>query len=128
VASTSEREGSSGDRAGPEPGFLDARSTADAAGGLRPLLIRSAAPSALGIEPGVLAAFAAKLGPLAIVDLETTGLSVEEGAELLELGALLVEPGREDVVTLTSLVRPRAPLPRAVARLTGLSDASAGST
>jgi ATP-dependent DNA helicase DinG len=123
VASTSEREGSSGDRAGPEPGFLDARSTADAAGGLRPLLIRSAAPSALGIEPGVLAAFAAKLGPLAIVDLETTGLSVEEGAELLELGALLVEPGREDVVTLTSLVRPRAPLPRAVARLTGLSDA-----
>jgi ATP-dependent DNA helicase DinG len=109
--------------AGPEPGGHASLRTADAAGGLRPLLIRSAAPSALGIAPGLLAAFAAKLGPLAIVDLETTGLAIEEGAEILEVGALLVEPGREEVVTLASLVRPKAPLPRAVARLTGLSDA-----
>jgi ATP-dependent DNA helicase DinG len=87
------------------------------------LLIRSAAPSALGIEPGVLARLADRLGPLAIVDLETTGLAVEEGAELLEVGAVLVEPGREELVTLAALVRPNAPLPRAVARLTGLSDA-----
>jgi len=71
----------------------------------------------------VLAGLAARLGPLAIVDLETTGLAIEEGAEILEIGALLVEPGREDLATLSALVRPTTPLPRAVARLTGLSDA-----
>src|SRR5262245_34859357 len=82
-----------------------------------------ALPEALGIAPGVLAALAARLGPLAIVDLATTGLAVEEGAELLEFGALLVEPGQEALVTLQTLLRPGARLPRAVARLTGLSDA-----
>jgi ATP-dependent DNA helicase DinG len=80
-------------------------------------------PVALGIVPGVLAAFARRLGPLAIVDLETTGLAIEEGAEILEFGALLVEPGREELVALQTLLRPAAKLPRAVARLTGLSDA-----
>jgi ATP-dependent DNA helicase DinG len=80
-------------------------------------------PEALGIAPGVLAAFAQQLGPLAVVDLETTGLSADEGAEILEFGALLVEPGREEVATLATLLRPKGPLPRAVARLTGLSDA-----
>jgi ATP-dependent DNA helicase DinG len=82
-----------------------------------------ALPEALGIVPGVLAAFAARLGPLAIVDLETTGLAIEEGAEILEFGALLVDPGREEVATLQTLLRPGAKLPRAVARLTGLTDA-----
>jgi ATP-dependent DNA helicase DinG len=82
-----------------------------------------ALPEALGIVPGVLAGFAARLGPLAIVDLETTGLAIEEGAEILEFGALLVEPGREELVTLQTLLRPTTRLPRAVARLTGLSDA-----
>jgi ATP-dependent DNA helicase DinG len=71
----------------------------------------------------VLARFAARLGPLAIVDLETTGLSVDEGAELLEFGAVLVDPGREEVTTLAALLRPAGKLPRAVARLTGLADA-----
>jgi len=80
-------------------------------------------PAALGIAPGVLAAFAQRLGPLAVVDLETTGLSADEGAEILEFGALLIEPGREEAVTLSTLLRPTGPLPRAVARLTGLSDA-----
>jgi ATP-dependent DNA helicase DinG len=82
-----------------------------------------ATPESLGIAPGVLARFAARLGPLAIVDLETTGLAVEAGAELLEFGALLVDPGEERVVTLASLVKPRGAVPRPVKRLTGLSDA-----
>ena len=34
-----------------------------------------------------------ELGPLAIVDLETTGLAADDGAEILEFGALLVDPG-----------------------------------
>ena len=80
-------------------------------------------PAALGIAPGVLARFAARLGPLAIVDLETTGLAIEEGAEILELGALLVQPGEERVITLASLVKPRGAVPRPVKRLTGLEDA-----
>ena len=82
-----------------------------------------ATPSALGIEPGVLARFAARLGPLAIVDLETTGLAVEAGAELLEFGAVLVDPGEERVITLASLVKPRGAVPRPVKRLTGIDDA-----
>jgi ATP-dependent DNA helicase DinG len=82
-----------------------------------------ALPAALGIAPGVLAAFAARLGALAVVDLETTGLALEEGAEILEFGAVLVEPGREEVTTLATLLRPKGALPRAVARLTGLADA-----
>jgi ATP-dependent DNA helicase DinG len=82
-----------------------------------------ATPESFGIAPGVLARFAARLGPLAIVDLETTGLAVEAGAELLEFGALLVDPGEERVVTLASLVKPCGAVPRPVKRLTGLSDA-----
>ncbi len=70
----------------------------------------------------MLSRFAARLGPLAIVDLETTGLSADEGAELLEFGALLVDPGSEALATLGTLLRPSARLPRAVARLTGLAD------
>jgi ATP-dependent DNA helicase DinG len=80
-------------------------------------------PAALGIEPGALARFAARLGPLAIVDLETTGLALQEGAELLEFGAVLVDPGEERVITVASLVKPRGAVPRPVKRLTGLDDA-----
>jgi ATP-dependent DNA helicase DinG len=82
-----------------------------------------ATPEALGIAPGVLARFAARLGPLAIVDLETTGLAIAEGAELLEFGAVLVDPGVERVITVASLVQPRGAVPRPVKRLTGLEDA-----
>jgi len=56
------------------------------------------------------------------VDLETTGLSGEPGAEILEFGALLLDPGRSRVATAECLVRPGEPLPRAVQRLTGLTD------
>ena len=88
-----------------------------------PRLVRiEATPSALGIAPGALARFAARLGPLAIVDLETTGLAVQDGAELLEFGAVLVDPGEERVITLASLVKPRGAVPRPVKRLTGIED------
>jgi len=59
-----------------------------------------------------------------VVDLETTGLSNDPGAELLEFGALLLEPGADSVTSLESLIRPRGELPRAVQRLTGLTDAA----
>ena len=68
------------------------------------------------------------MGPLAIVDLETTGLSAERGAEILEFGAVLVDRDTERVTTLHSLVRPRGRIPLAVRRLTGLSDADVASS
>jgi ATP-dependent DNA helicase DinG len=80
-------------------------------------------PEALGVAGDVLARFVASTGPLAIVDLETTGLQEDPEAELLEFGAVLVDPGAERLRTVHLLVRPRRPLPRAIARITGLSDA-----
>ena len=64
----------------------------------------------------------ARLGPLAVVDLETTGLPEDSEAEILEFGAVLLDPGRDALVTAHSLVRPSRPLPRAVELLTGLCD------
>jgi ATP-dependent DNA helicase DinG len=80
-------------------------------------------PYALGLAGDVLARFVASVGPLAIVDLETTGLQDDPDAEILEFGAVLVDPGAVRVRTVHLLVRPRLPLPRAIARITGLSDA-----
>ncbi len=79
-------------------------------------------PGALGLDAEVLAGFAAWLGPFAVVDLETTGLASDGDAEILEFGALLVDPDLPHVVTLRTLLRPRGALPRAVKRLTGLCD------
>ncbi len=54
------------------------------------------------------------------VDLETTGLDPARD-EVIELGALFVEDGQV-VRRISRLFRPRAPLPLAIRRLTGLSD------
>jgi len=72
----------------------------------------------------VLQEFLEETGPLAVVDLETTGLSEDAGAEILEFGAVLLDPGSQTLVALRSLVRPRGPLPLAVQRLTGLTPAA----
>jgi ATP-dependent DNA helicase DinG len=54
--------------------------------------------------------------------LETTGLSDDPDAEILEFGAVLVDPGSESVITVEVLLRPRGTLPKAIKRLTGLHD------
>ncbi len=79
----------------------------------------------LRIEPGVLERFASQVGPVAVVDLETTGLSPADGAEILEFGILLVDPDAETMTTLSSLVCPSQAIPRAVKRLTGIEDREA---
>ncbi len=89
--------------------------------------VRAEPAEALGLDPGVLAEFCATHGPVAFVDLETTGLSDDPDAEILEIGVVGVEPGDATVRVASSLARPRGPLPRAVARLTGLSDADVAS-
>ncbi|MCH7892448.1 MAG: PAS domain S-box protein, partial [Gemmatimonadetes bacterium] len=60
---------------------------------------------------------------LAVVDLETTGLSDDPEAEILEFGAVLIEPGARSITTVESLVRPQRPVPLTISHLTGLTDA-----
>ncbi|HSJ94270.1 MAG TPA: 3'-5' exonuclease, partial [Gaiellaceae bacterium] len=56
-----------------------------------------------------------------VFDLETTGLSART-AEICEIGAVRIR-GLEPAGTFETLVRPGAPLPSAVAALTGIRDA-----
>ena len=80
-------------------------------------------PRGLGLDAEALGRFAAGVGRFAVVDLETTGLGAD--AELLEIGVLRVEPGERDVETLSVLLRPREAVPRAIERLTGITQALA---
>jgi ATP-dependent DNA helicase DinG len=89
---------------------------------LAPLEARRRRPEEIDADLGALEGFLRATGPLAVVDLETTGLSSDPDAEILEFGAVLLDPGEAAVLTLESLVRPRGALPRAVQRLTGLAE------
>ena len=82
-------------------------------------------PSEVGIDLAAVAEFVGQLGPLAVVDLETTGLPEDPTAEILEFGVVLLDPGR--VATFQTLLQPAAPLPLLIQRLTGLSDADVAS-
>ncbi len=62
------------------------------------------------------------LGPIAVVDLETTGLAKDAAAEIVEVGLVLLDPGSSGLRTVDGLIRPRLPLPVLVQRLTGLAD------
>ena len=62
-------------------------------------------------------------GPMAVVDLETTGLPDRRSSHIIEFAAVLVDPDRESVETVSTLIRPRSSLSPAIRRLTGLSDA-----
>ena len=58
-----------------------------------------------------------------MLDTETTGLHPEEGATIIEIGALLVTPGNENArPRFEQLVDPQRPLPEFISRLTGISD------
>lgn len=77
---------------------------------------------AFGVSAKALRPFLEAVGPIAVVDLETTGLTNHEDAEILEFGAVLLDLDGAPVRTASSLVRPRGPLPLAIRRLTGLRD------
>jgi len=77
-------------------------------------------PAEVGIDLSAVQELVGQLGPLAVVDLETTGLPDDPASEILEFGIVLLDPGR--VATFESLVRPGASLPLLIQRLTGLSD------
>jgi len=48
--------------------------------------------------------------PLAVIDLETTGLSAQSGARIVEIAIVRVEPGKAPRITLDTLVDPQGPV------------------
>jgi ATP-dependent DNA helicase DinG len=81
----------------------------------------------LGIDPKAVDALLSSVGPLAVVDLETTGLSEDPNAEIAEVGIVLLDSGSASVRTVDGLIHPERPLPLVVQRLTGLTDADLAS-
>ena len=79
--------------------------------------------SAPAIDVSELASWLARVGPVAVVDLETTGLPNDPGARILEFAAVLLDPGDAKLRAVATLIHPEAPVPPAIQRLTGISDA-----
>jgi ATP-dependent DNA helicase DinG len=75
-----------------------------------------------GLELTALGPWLSAVGPVAVVDLETTGLAASRSAEVIEIGILLLDPGEETVGVASTLVCPSRPIPPLVSRLTGLTD------
>lgn len=61
------------------------------------------------------------LADYVVVDLETTGLHVDEGDRPVEIGAARVIDG-EVVGTFSTLIDPHRPVPEPITRLTGIDD------
>jgi Rad3-related DNA helicase len=91
-------------------------------GGLTPLTVVRRPADELGINIDALASFVDSTGALAFVDLETTGLSDDPAAGILEFGAALIDPGDRIITTVEGLVRPSGPIPLTISHLTGLTD------
>ena len=79
-------------------------------------------PASIGLALEALGPWLEVVGPIAFVDLETTGLPESRSAEILEVGILLLEPGESTVGVAHSLVRPGRGIPSLVSRLTGIVD------
>ena len=77
--------------------------------------------SAVSLAPSREAEVPLEAAPFVVVDLETTGLRPGQAA-ICEIGAVRLR-GNVPGATFQTLVNPRAPLPAAVADLTGLSQA-----
>ena len=80
-------------------------------------------PASMGLALGALDVWLDAVGPVAVVDPATTGPPASRSAEILEIGILLLDPGESTVGVADSLIRPHAPIPPAVSRLTGIVDA-----
>ena len=80
-------------------------------------------PAELELDLDALQSWLSEIGPVAVVDLETTGLPESRSAEIIEIGVLLLDPGEATVGVGASLIRPSRPIPPLVSRLTGIVDA-----
>jgi len=79
-------------------------------------------PASVGLAIDALESWLAAIGPVAVVDLETTGLAESRSAEILEIGMVLLDPGSDSVGIAHSLVRPNRAIPPLITRLTGIVD------
>lgn len=59
--------------------------------------------------------------PIAVIDLETTGLDLS--ARIIEVAVVHLDPGQLPRVAYTSRVNPQIEIPEKVTRITGISDA-----
>ncbi len=89
--------------------------------------LRPRSGAELGFDPAWLRRLVERTGPLAVVDLETTGLPRDPRAEILEIGVLTFDLAEGDiagvtVAALSGLVRPSDALPPDIQRITGLCD------
>ena len=87
------------------------------------LRAREVEAASVGIDLVALQGFLRAHGPVAVVDLETTGLPGDGPVEILEVGCVLLDPGASTLQTFGTLLEPRRPIPRAVRALTGIEDA-----
>ncbi|MFP6653991.1 MAG: helicase C-terminal domain-containing protein [Myxococcota bacterium] len=78
--------------------------------------------ASLGFSRQALGPWLDVVGPVAIVDLETTGLPTSRSAEIIEIGLVLLDPDELTVGVASTLLRPRLGVPPVVSRLTGLVD------
>ncbi len=89
---------------------------------------RDADAAALGLDASALGALAQRIGAFAVLDLETTGLADDDDARIIDIGTVEVDlpaaPGAPARIAIAqTLVQPGRALPRAIVRLTGLTDA-----
>jgi Rad3-related DNA helicase/DNA polymerase III epsilon subunit-like protein len=82
-----------------------------------------AAASLEGERLGLLGPLLDATGPLAVVELLTTGPPDRRSSEIVEVGVVTIDAGTPGVRVLHTLVRPRRPLPGWLSRLSGLCDA-----
>ncbi|MAG32442.1 MAG: hypothetical protein CL908_16290 [Deltaproteobacteria bacterium] len=86
------------------------------------LVVERHDPASIGLAREALEPWVEALGPVAVISLETTGLPDRRGAEILEIGIVMLDPGQSSVGVVSSLVRPGRSIPSLVSRLTGLVD------
>ena len=79
-------------------------------------------PASVGLAIDALESWLEAIGPVAVVDLETTGLPESRSAEILEIGIVLLDPGEQSVGVARTLVRPSRAIPPLITRITGLVD------
>ncbi len=79
-------------------------------------------PASIGLALEALGPWLDAVGPVAVVDLETTGLPDSRSAEIIEIGILLLDPRQATVGVASTLVKPGRSIPSLVSRLTGLYD------
>jgi len=79
-------------------------------------------PDTAGLALDAMQPWLSAVGPVAVVDLETTGLPDRRSSEIIEVGLVLLDPGEQTVGLCSTLVRPSRAIPPLVARVTGLLD------